>query len=296
MTAGPVRADATVSRPGSPVTAQPTAAAEPAPGAAVAAEGIRLELGGRPVLDDVTLLAPAGRMTGLLGPNGSGKSTLLRTLWHQLNPSIGAVLIGGLDVAGLSVREIARLVAVLGQDDGTDPGLTVRETVGTGRLPHRTLWGGDPAADTSVDRALSAAAVVDLADRRLDTLSGGQRQRVRAARTLAQDTPVILLDEPTNHLDLAAQHDLLHLFRGRCRGDGDTVVVALHDLALAATYCDRLVVLAAGRVVASGPPDDVLTADLVEQVFGVAAAITTNPLTGTRAVHTGRRLTSEDTP
>lgn len=247
--------------------------------------GITVRLGGQNVLTEVALSVPDGAMVGLLGPNGSGKSTLLRALWHALAPERGAVLVDGADVAALPTREVARRIGVLTQDDGTDARYTVRQVVETGRLPHRRLLGADDTPGDPVGEALRRAGAVEFADRRIDTLSGGQRQRVLAARTLAQATPVVLLDEPTNHLDLAAQHDLLALFR-RLR---ITVVAALHDLNLAATYCDELHLLDAGRLVASGTPDDVLTPERIGAVFGVAAAITTNPLTGTRAVHLGPR-------
>ncbi|MGP5008600.1 ABC transporter ATP-binding protein [Brachybacterium tyrofermentans] len=255
-------------------------------------DAISVRIGAAQILEGITDTVTDGAMVGLLGPNGSGKSTLLRTIWHALAPSHGAVLIDGTDVAGLPTRELARRVGVLMQDDGTDARHTVREVVETGRLPHRRLLGADEDPRDRVGEALAAAGVTHLADRRIDTLSGGQRQRVLAARTLAQTTPLVLLDEPTNHLDLAAQHDLLGLFRRL----SVTVIAALHDLNLAAVYCDRLHLLDQGRLVASGNPDEVLTPEIIGDVFGVAAAVTTNPLTGTRAIHLGPRLITESTP
>jgi len=250
-----------------------------------------VSLSGQTILDDITLNVADRTMVGLLGPNGSGKSTLLRTLWRALLPDGGAVLIDGADIAKMPTLEIARRVGVLMQDDGTDPRYTAKEVVETGRLPHRSLFGADRDPDDPVAEALSAAGAGQFADRRIDTLSGGQRQRVLAARTLAQGTPVVLLDEPTNHLDLAAQLELLELFR--CRGI--TVIAALHDLNLAAAYCDRLHLLDRGLLVASGTPEQVLAPELIGAVFGVAAAVTTNPLTGTRAVHIGPRHNTEGT-
>jgi iron complex transport system ATP-binding protein len=255
-------------------------------------DAVSVRIGPAQILEDITATVGEGQMVGLLGPNGSGKSTLLRTIWHALAPSQGTVFIDGTDVAGLPTRELARRVGVLMQDDSTDARYTVREVVETGRLPHRRLLGADEDPRDRVGEALAAAGVTGLADRRIDTLSGGQRQRVLAARTLAQATPLVLLDEPTNHLDLAAQHDLLGLFRGL----SVTVVAALHDLNLAAAYCDRLHLLDQGRLVASGGPDEVLTPELIGDVFGVAAAVTTNPLTGTRAIHLGPRPITESTP
>lgn len=249
------------------------------------AERLGVRLSGRVILEELSLDVADGTMVGLLGPNGSGKSTLLRTLWRSLAPATGTVLVDGRDLASMSTREVARRIGVLLQDDGTDPRCTVREVVETGRVPHRSLLGADDDPGDPVGDALAEAGVADHADRRIHTLSGGQRQRVLAARTLAQSTPLVLLDEPTNHLDLAAQMDLLELFRHR----GGTVVVALHDLNLAAAYCDRLHLLDGGRLVASGTPEQVLTPELMDAVFGVAAAVTTNPLTGARAIHIGPR-------
>ncbi|MFT3854530.1 MAG: ABC transporter ATP-binding protein [Ilumatobacteraceae bacterium] len=256
------------------------------------ADSVAVRLAGQAILDDVSLTVADTSMVGLIGPNGSGKSTLLRSLWHAISPSRGAVLIDGTDVAALPVRELARRVAVLMQDDSTDPRATVREVVDTGRLPHRTLLGSDRSPGDPVGDALAATGVAAFATRRIDTLSGGQRQRVFAARTLAQATPIVLLDEPTNHLDLAAQLDLLELFRTR----DVTVIAALHDLNLAAAYCDRLHLLDNGRLVASGTPQQVLSPERIRAVFGVAAAISTNPLTGACAVHIGPRNDTQGTP
>ena len=241
--------------------------------------------GAQQILDDVSLSVDTGEMVGIIGPNGCGKSTLLQALWRSLPTESGAVLINGTDIRSRSAKELAQEIAVLMQDDATDQRYTVRETVATARLSHRSLFGVDPDGEASIDQALDTAGVAAFAERRINTLSGGQRQRVFAARTLAQSAPVVLLDEPTNHLDLAAQLSLLDLFRRH----GVTVVAALHDLNLAAAYCDRLVVLAQGRVVAHGRPEAVLTVEIIRSVFGVDAALTTNPLTGTRAIHIGPR-------
>lgn len=253
---------------------------------------LSVRLAGQTILHDLDLEVSDGTMVGLLGPNGSGKSTLLRTLWHALPPASGVVIIDGDAVAGLSTRALARRLGVLMQDDGTDPRYTVREVVETGRLPHRSLLGADEDPGDPVGAALDEAGVAEFADRRIDTLSGGQRQRVLAARTLAQGTPLVLLDEPTNHLDLAAQLELLELFRHR----GGTVIAALHDLNLAAAYCDRLHLLDRGHLVASGTPDEVLTPARIGAVFGVDAAVATNPLTRRLAIHIGPRRPDTHAP
>ena len=246
---------------------------------------LEVRRGGQRILDDVSLSVDTGEMVGIIGPNGCGKSTLLQALWRSLPTESGAVLIDGTDIRSRSARELAQEIAVLMQDDTSDQRYTVREIVETARLPHRSLFGVDPDGEAHIDAALKTAGVAAHVERRIDTLSGGQRQRVFAARTLAQSAPVVLLDEPTNHLDLAAQLSLLDLFRHH----GVTVIAALHDLNLAAAYCDRLVVLRHGRVVAHGRPEAVLTVEIVRSVFDVEAALTTNPLTGTCAIHIGPR-------
>ncbi|GAY09004.1 ABC transporter ATP-binding protein [Pseudonocardia sp. N23] len=243
----------------------------------VEADGIDVEIAGRTIVAGAVLRAVQGTVVGLLGPNGSGKTTLLRTLHRALRPDAGTVRVGGDDVWGLSPRAAARRTAVVMQDDPTDFEFTVREVVELGRVPHQGLVRRDAASDAAiVDDAMVTARVDGLASRPVATLSGGERQRVFLARALAQRTPVVVLDEPTNHLDVRAQVDLLDLLRGL----RVTVVAALHDLNLAAAYCDEVVVLRDGRVVAHGPVGDVLEPDLVRRVYGVDAARAINPLTG----------------
>lgn len=252
----------------------------------VAVEGVSVDIAGRRIVTDGVLRAEPGTVVGLIGPNGSGKSTLLRTVYRALRPAAGRVLLDGEDVWRLTARAAAQRTAVVLQDDASEFEFTVREVVELGRVPHKRLLDRDTAADAAiVTDALARAGAAALADRVVSTLSGGERQRVFLARALAQQTPVLVLDEPTNHLDVSAQLQLLDLL-SRLPA---TVVAALHDLNLAAAYCDRLHLLQRGRVVASGPPEQVLTVELIDQVFGVTAAITTNPLTGARAVHIGRR-------
>ncbi|WP_435742268.1 ABC transporter ATP-binding protein [Nocardioides sp. SYSU DS0663] len=229
---------------------------------------------GSEVLRDLTLACRPGRVTGLLGPNGSGKTTLLHLLAGLRRPTSGRVLVGGADVHGLRPRARARTIALVEQDATTSLGLTVRQVVELGRIPHRSrlLPDGSEGAGV-VEHAMRAAYVDHLADRTWGTLSGGERQRTQLARALAQEPHVLLLDEPTNHLDLRHQLDFL----GRVRGLGLTVVAALHDLELAAAYCDDLVVLRDGRLVAHGPVADVLTPGLVADVYGVDVAVEPHP-------------------
>jgi iron complex transport system ATP-binding protein len=225
---------------------------------------------GRLILDGVTVDPEPGSTLGLLGPNGSGKSSLLRLLAGVDRPDSGVVELDGTALARLSRRAVARRVAMVSQHADTDLHITVREVVRLGRIPHAGLIGGDRDTDRAVADALVATGLTDMAVRHWHTLSGGERQRVQIARALAQQPGELLLDEPTNHLDIAHQLEILTLIR-----DLDiTAVVALHDLNLAAMFCDHLVVLSSGRVVAAGTPAEVLTERLVADVYGVDCHIT----------------------
>ncbi len=239
----------------------------------VDAERVTWQVHGRPIIEGVDLHAPAGRVTGLIGPNGSGKSTLLRCLAGTLTPSAGRVLLDGDDLATLRRRTIARTVAVVEQNLGTDVDLRVRDVVALGRLPHRSrLAPSSPLDEDACATALGQVGLTGFADRTWRTLSGGEQQRVHIARALAQEPAVLLLDEPTNHLDVEHQFQLLDILEGT----GLTVVIVLHDLALAARYCERLVLLRGGRVDSHGAVADVLTARAVERVFRVRAEVTTD--------------------
>ncbi|WP_141015039.1 ABC transporter ATP-binding protein [Nocardioides sambongensis] len=227
-------------------------------------------VGSTAIVDRVSLRPGDGSVVGLLGPNGSGKTSLLRMLAGLRRPTSGRIVLDGADLAGLPRRDLARRVALVEQDVSTDQDPTVREVIDLGRIPHRPAWSGDRAVDRAAVAAAAATTdVADRLDRRYSTLSGGERQRVQIARALAQEPSVLLLDEPTNHLDVRHQLELLALVRRT----PVTVVAALHDLNLAATFCDRLLVLAGGRVVADGPPREVLTAELVAEVYGVRARV-----------------------
>lgn len=242
----------------------------------VVVDWVVVRLGGTTVLDGVSLACRPGRVTGLLGPNGSGKTTLLHTVAGLRRPAAGRVLLGGQDVHALRARERARLVALVEQVASTSLELPVRQVVDLGRVAHRVRFGpplSDPDGADAVARAMATAQVEHLADRSWHALSGGERQRVHLARALAQEPAVLLLDEPTNHLDLGHQLDFLE----RVRGLGLTTVAALHDLELAAAYCDDLVVLDRGRLVAHGPVAEVLTPALVAEVYGVRVTVEPHP-------------------
>jgi len=239
--------------------------------AALTVAGLRASIGEARILREVAAQLPPGRVSAVVGPNGSGKSTLLRLLVGALEPDAGALLLDGRDLTSLSRRARAQEVALVEQDGAAPAALDVLDVVLLGRTPHRAAWGGDSAQDVAVAHAaLERAGAPDLADREVATLSGGERQKVHLARALAQAPRLLLLDEPTNHLDVAAQLDVLHL-AGELAEGGVTVLAALHDLNHALQYCAHVVVLAEGRVVAAGPPADVLTGALVSEVYGVRA-------------------------
>lgn len=240
-------------------------------------EGLTVVTDGATLVHELSLHVPDGQVVGLVGPNGSGKSTALRCVYRALRPTAGTVRVGGDDLSRLTMRAGARAVAALTQDGTVDLDFTVSEVVALGRTPH--LKGNQELSayeNELCERTMGRLGIGHLARRGVLTLSGGERQRVLVARALVQEPEILVLDEPTNHLDIRHQVELLSLLRG----SGLTVLVVLHDLNLAAAACDRLGVLSRGRLVTSGAPKDVLTPELVEDVFGVGASVVPHPLTG----------------
>jgi len=232
----------------------------------IVAEGLSFSYGRRPVVDGVDLRVDDGRVVGLIGPNGSGKTTVLRLLYRSLRSSTGSVRVDGEAVTDLPARELARRLAVVIQEPAGDLPMTVSEMVALGRGPHLRTFQRTGARDHAVvASALEQVGVAHLADRSFTALSGGERQRVLVARALAQEADHLLLDEPTNHLDIRHQHGVLQLVRGL----RTTTVVVLHDLTLAARYCDDLVLLDGGRVRARGPVHDVLEPEVIQDVYGI---------------------------
>ncbi|GAA2718622.1 MULTISPECIES: ABC transporter ATP-binding protein [Streptomyces] len=245
------------------------------------AEGLTLAYGDRAVVRELDLDVPDGGITAVIGPNGCGKSTLLRAFGRLMKPTAGHVLLDGTPIHRIPTREVAERVGLLPQSPAAPEGLTVADLVARGRHPHQSWyrrWSSDDEA--AVAEALRATGMYELAGRTLDELSGGQRQRAWIAMTLAQQTELLLLDEPTNHLDLAHQIEVLDLVRELHLSTGRTVVVVLHDLSLAARYADRLVAMKDGRVVAQGAPAEVLTEQLVQEVFGLSARVRHDEETG----------------
>jgi iron complex transport system ATP-binding protein len=237
---------------------------------ALLARDLIVRRGGCTVLDRVELTARRGTTVGIIGPNGAGKSSLLLALYRAIPRAAGEVIIDGVGLDELSRREIARTIAIVGQDNEMAMPLSVRDSVGLGRLPHRSLVGyGDVTDRELVTEALGRVGLSDLADRLLTELSGGERQRALIARAIVQDPSYLFLDEPTNHLDLHHQFALLALVKTVSA----TTVTVLHDLNLAARACQELVLLANGRLVASGPSADVLQPDLIAEVYQVGVHV-----------------------
>ncbi|WP_410662220.1 ABC transporter ATP-binding protein [Amycolatopsis sp. lyj-84] len=236
----------------------------------IEARGVAWGVPGKAIVRDVDLVVEAGETVGMIGPNGSGKSSLLRCLAGLRAPTAGAIRYDGADISTWSARTRARHTAFVEQSAETDNDLCVAEVVMLGRTAFRSRWRAPDATDRAiVTAALERLDLGALADRPWKQLSGGERQRAHLARALAQRPWALLLDEPTNHLDVRHQLELMDLVAGT----GQTVVIVLHDLTLAARYCDRLVLMSAGTIVADGPAKDVLTASSLREVFEVDAEI-----------------------
>ncbi|MCX6469947.1 MAG: ABC transporter ATP-binding protein [Corynebacteriales bacterium] len=226
-----------------------------------------------------------GAITAIVGPNACGKSTLLRGLARLLRPAGGQVVLDGADIATLNTKDVARKLGLLPQSSIAPEGITVADLVARGRFPHQKLFRQYSRDDQAAVRdALAATGITSIAGRPVDALSGGQRQRVWVAMVLAQQTPLILLDEPTTFLDIAHQIELLDLF-GDLNAEGDrTVVAVLHDLNHACRFAHHIIAMKAGSIVAQGDPSEVITAELVEEVYGLRCRIIDDPETGTPLV------------
>ena len=243
------------------------------------AESLRVGYGDRVIIDGLDVTIPTGVVTTVIGPNGCGKSTLLRTLGRLLSPRGGRVLLDGREIARMRTRDVARTLGMLPQAPVAPEGLTVADLVARGRHPHQSWlrqWSSDDEGE--VAQALAMTGVSDLADRPVDQLSGGQRQRAWISMALAQGTDILLLDEPTTYLDLAHSVEVLDLVDRLHAELGRTIVMVLHDLNLAIRYSDHLVVMSKGAIVAEGPPGDVVTPELLSEVFGLEARVIGDPV------------------
>ncbi|MGK8558458.1 ABC transporter ATP-binding protein [Nocardia gipuzkoensis] len=262
-------------------TTPDTSARAGAPEHLLGADDVTLGYGERVIVDGLSLDIAPGVITTVIGPNGCGKSTLLRSLGRLLRPREGRVLLDGKAISTMRTKDVARVIGILPQSPVAPEGLTVADLVARGRHPHQSWLRQWSAADeTEVTTALEQTGIADLADRALDELSGGQRQRAWISMALAQGTDILLLDEPTTYLDLAHSIEVLDLV-DRLHADlGRTVVMVLHDLNLAIRYSDQLVVMRDGRVVAAGPPAEVMSVELLREVFELDAAVLEDPVSG----------------
>ena len=252
--------------------------------ATLVAENVTYDIGGKQLLCCVNLRARPGQLVGVIGPNGAGKSTLLRALAGVIRLAEGTILLEGSDLRTIPSAERSRTIALIPQIAPLAHGFSSLELVLMGRYPHMGRFQIEGASDERI--ALDAMRLTDtehFADRTLETLSGGERQRIFIARALAQQPRVLLLDEPTANLDILHQLRVLNLIRESLNG-GLTAIAAIHDLSMAARYCDRLALLSDGRVVAEGAPEEVLTPERIEAAYGVRAAVYHDPITGALAV------------
>ncbi|WP_062204380.1 ABC transporter ATP-binding protein [Aureimonas sp. AU12] len=253
-------------------------AASPVAAAAFRLADVSFAVEGRTLLHPLTIDLPPGRIVALVGHNGSGKSTLLKLLARQTRPTSGTVSFAGQDLGAWSEREFARAVAYLPQSTPPAPGMRVRELVDLGRYPWHGPFGRFGADDRAkVEEALALTGTGEFADRPVEALSGGERQRVWLAMLMAQDAGCLLLDEPISALDIAHQIDVLTLVRDVSRRKGVGVVIVLHDINMAARFCDEIVALKGGRLVARGSVDEVVTSTVLERIYGIAMSTMRHP-------------------
>jgi iron complex transport system ATP-binding protein len=264
----------------------------------LAAEQLAVGYDQREIIHDLSVRIPTGKITVIVGANACGKSTLLKTLARLLKPSKGTVMLDGKSIQQVSTREVATKLGLLPQSPTAPEGITVADLVGRGRYPHQgwiRQW--TKADDEAVAAAMISTDVLEIADRPIDELSGGQRQRVWIAMALAQETNILLLDEPTTFLDLTHQFEVLDLLVDLNKRDDRTIVLVLHDLNQACRFADHLIAMKDGDIVCEGDPREVITEQIVEDVFGLAVRIVPDPVAGTpMVVPIGRHTTRETTP
>ncbi|MGF0172590.1 ABC transporter ATP-binding protein [Streptomyces sp. Marseille-Q5077] len=251
----------------------------------LSADNVTLAYDQRVIAEQLSVEIPDNSFTVIVGPNACGKSTLLRALSRMLKPSQGRVLLDGSVIQSMPAKKVARTLGLLPQSSIAPDGITVADLVGRGRYPHQGIlrqWSTED--ERVVQESMEQTGVAELADRYVDELSGGQRQRVWIAMALAQQTPLLLLDEPTTYLDIQHQIDVLDLCAQLHEEQGRTLVAVLHDLNHAARYATHLIALRGGQIIAEGAPSDIVTAELVEDVFGLRCQVIDDPETGTPLV------------
>lgn len=244
-------------------------------------KNLSFSYGGKPAIDGIDLHVKRGEFVGLIGPNGSGKSTVLKNVYRGLQPDSGSILLDSEDLLTMPYKHSARKLAVVGQENGVPFDFTVEEIVAMGRSPHKKFFDIDTARDRQiVHHALEHLGMEQLAKRSYLSLSGGEKQRVIIARAVAQECDFLILDEPTNHLDISYQIQTFDFIR-RLQV---TVLSAIHDLNMAALYCDRLYVLKEGRIALQGTPAEILTPENIHKIFGVRCSVQCHPITGKPAI------------
>ena len=249
------------------------------------AQGLTCGYDGKTIIEGMDVRIPDGKVSVIIGANGCGKSTLLKTLARLLSPSAGTVLLDGRAIRDIPTKKLARRLGLLPQSSLVPDGIRVCELVARGRFPYQQFMRGLQEEDyAAASEAMELMGVADLRDRPVDALSGGQRQRVWIAMALAQQTDVLLLDEPTTYLDIAYQVEILDLLAELNRTRGTTVAMVLHDINLSARYADYMFALKAGRLVREGTPREVVTADLIREVFDLDALVMEDPVAGTPLV------------
>lgn len=243
----------------------------------VAIQGLSYSIDRVPIIDEINLHIEKGEFVGIIGPNGGGKSTLLKNIYRTLNPSKGTIILNDRNLLKLPQKELAKELAVLCQENAIPFDFKVYEIVSMGRHPHKGLFSQDTAEDFQIIKeSLQIVEMLDFAERSFSSLSGGEKQRALIARALAQQAEFLILDEPTNHLDIKYQLQIFELLSNL----NITIFAAIHDLNMAGMFCDRIYVIKDARIVASGTPEEVLTAENIRDIFGVQAHISIHPLTG----------------
>ncbi len=242
----------------------------------ISLENIKVKIGDTDILRGINIDANNKEFIGIIGPNGSGKSTLLKCIYRALKPSSGIIKLDNIDLNNLTIKESSKKLAVLSQHNNYNFDFTVKDILLMGRAPHKKFLDRDTKEDYDIIYdALNKVGMVSFIDRSFLTLSGGEQQRIILARALAQQTGCLILDEPTNHLDIKYQLQLMGIIKNL----NIEVIAAIHDLNIAAMYCDKLYVLKEGIIISYGTPKEVLTSELIKDVYGIDSLVIENPTT-----------------